>query len=57
MNAETVRTVVRVERRGHVGIVTIDRPERRNALNLQVKRDLVEHLEALASDDGVAAWC
>ena len=55
MNAETVRTVVRVERRGHVGIVTIDRPERRNALNLQVKRDLVEHLEALASDDAVSA--
>jgi enoyl-CoA hydratase/carnithine racemase len=55
MNAETLCPVVRCERRGRVGIVTIDRPERRNALNLQVKRDLVEQLEALASDDAVAA--
>ncbi|MDM0110915.1 enoyl-CoA hydratase-related protein [Variovorax sp. J22R133] len=55
MNAETIHPVVRVERRGRVGIVTIDRPERRNALNLQVKRDLVEHLEALARDDAIAA--
>ena len=32
---------VRLERRGRVGIVTIDRPERRNALNLQVKAGIV----------------
>lgn len=40
---------------GAVGIVTIERPERRNALNLQVKQEIVEHVQALAQDSGVAA--
>jgi len=39
---------------GRVGIVTIARPERRNALNLQVKQEIVGHLQALADDAGVA---
>lgn len=42
-------------RQGRVGIVTIDRPERRNALNLQVKRDIVSHLDRLGQDAQVAA--
>ena len=42
MGAEPWLTVVRSERQGRVGIVTIDRPERRNALNLQVKQELVD---------------
>jgi enoyl-CoA hydratase len=46
---------VRVEKQGAVGIVTIVRPERRNALNLQVKQEIVDHLEALARDADVAA--
>lgn len=46
---------VRAETQGRVGIVTIARPQRRNALNLQVKRELVEHLHALAQDADVAA--
>lgn len=45
---------VRMDRRGRVGIVTICRPERRNALNLQVKRELVEVLQVLADDPAVA---
>ena len=45
---------VRAERQGRVGIVTIARPERRNALNLQVKLEIVNHLQALAGDDEVA---
>ena len=45
---------VRIEHRGRVGIVTIARPARRNALNLQVKREVVDHLQALAQDPGVA---
>ncbi len=36
-------------RQGRVGIVTIDRPERRNALNLQVKQEIVERLAGLGS--------
>ena len=45
---------VRAERQGRVGIVTIARPERRNALNLQVKLEIVNHLQALARDGEVA---
>ncbi|MBK1687213.1 enoyl-CoA hydratase-related protein [Rubrivivax gelatinosus] len=41
-------------RQGRVGLVTIDRPERRNALNLQVKREIVESLQGHAADDEVA---
>lgn len=46
---------VRQEKRGPVGIVTIQRPERRNALNLQVKQDVEAALIALAQDAEVAA--
>jgi len=47
--------LVRVEKRGPVGIVTIIRPERRNALNLQVKQEIVDHMLRLADDADVAA--
>jgi enoyl-CoA hydratase/carnithine racemase len=47
-------TVVRSERRGAVGVITIARPERRNALNLQVKQELVEQLTAMELDAEVA---
>ena len=47
--------LVRIEKQGRVGIVTIVRPERRNALNLQVKQEIVDHLQALALDADVAA--
>jgi enoyl-CoA hydratase/carnithine racemase len=46
--------LVRSERRGAVGVITIARPERRNALNLQVKQDLVEQLTAMEIDVDVA---
>lgn len=36
--------LVHTEKHGRVGIITIARPERRNALNLQVKQEIVEHL-------------
>lgn len=47
--------LVRSETQGPVGIVTIDRPERRNALNLAVKQAIVRELRALEADDAVAA--
>jgi len=47
--------LVRVEKQGPVGIVTIARPERRNALNLQVKQEIVDHMLGLAQDADVAA--
>jgi enoyl-CoA hydratase/carnithine racemase len=49
------KTWVHLRRQGHTGIVTIARPERRNALNLQVKQEIVAHLQTLAADDEVAA--
>lgn len=47
-------TLVRCERRGAVGILTIDRPARRNALNLQVKREIVDGLARFEADAQVA---
>lgn len=45
---------VQSHRQGPVGVITIARPERRNALDLQVKRALVERLQAFNADDEVA---
>ena len=45
---------VGAEKRGRVGVITIARPVRRNALNLQVKQELVAHLRAFAEDADVA---
>jgi enoyl-CoA hydratase len=46
---------VRLQRRDRVGIITIARPQRRNALNLQVKQEIVEQLRALNGDAAIAA--
>lgn len=42
-------------RQGPVGIVVIERPERRNALSLQVKQEIVAGLQELANVGEVAA--
>lgn len=55
MNLESMPVVVRSERHGRVGILTIDRPERRNALNLQVKQEIIDQLKALEQDPGISA--
>lgn len=49
MSYETLR----VDREDAVGIVTIDRPEKRNALNAAVRRELVEAVRELSADDSV----
>ncbi|MGI9189221.1 MAG: enoyl-CoA hydratase/isomerase family protein [Longimicrobiaceae bacterium] len=46
MSYETLR----VESENGVAIVTIDRPEKRNALNAAVRRELLEALDALRED-------
>jgi enoyl-CoA hydratase len=46
-------SAVRVERDGDLAIVTIDRPEKMNALNAEVVRDLGKAFDALADDAGV----
>jgi enoyl-CoA hydratase len=42
-----------VERRGAVGIVTINRPEKRNALNIQTRAEGAAILDELRADDSV----
>jgi enoyl-CoA hydratase len=49
-----VADLVSARRQGRVGIVSISRPERRNALNLQVKQEIVDRVEAFARDGSVA---
>ena len=46
---------IRVERRGRVGWITLDRPAALNALNPQLIGELVEAASAFDRDDGVAA--
>jgi len=46
---------VQVQKLGRIAVVTINRPERRNALNLQVKQEIVDHLKTLALDADVCA--
>lgn len=45
--------VVLVERTAGVGLVTLNRPEKRNALSLEVRALLAQAFEDLAADDGV----
>lgn len=47
--------LVHVEVLDRVGVLTITRPEQRNALNLQVKRELVDGLRHLAGNEDVGA--
>jgi enoyl-CoA hydratase len=44
---------VKIERDSRVATLVIDRPEKRNALNAVVRRELVEALEALRHDEAV----
>ena len=43
--------LVTVERDGAAAVVTLNRPEKRNALSLELRARVTEELEALASDD------
>jgi enoyl-CoA hydratase len=45
-----VTSVVRVERDGAVAILTVDRPEKRNALNAAVRAELIAALDELRGD-------
>ena len=43
--------VLRVETADRIATLTIDRPQKRNALNAQVRREIVEALDALRDED------
>ncbi|HYO99988.1 MAG TPA: enoyl-CoA hydratase/isomerase family protein, partial [Pyrinomonadaceae bacterium] len=42
-----------IERRGRVAIITINRPEKRNALNIQTRAEGAAALEELRNDEAV----
>lgn len=44
---------IRLERDGAVATITVDRPEKRNALNAAVRREIIEALDALRANDAV----
>ena len=44
---------LKLETADAVATITIDRPEKRNALNTQVRRELLEALDAIEADDAV----
>jgi enoyl-CoA hydratase len=50
-----VSGVLSVEQRGEVALVTLDRPEKRNALSIELREELWKAFDRLGSDDGVAA--
>jgi enoyl-CoA hydratase len=45
--------MILIEKRGSVGLVTLNRPEARNALNNQLLHELMEALEAFDNDEAV----
>src|SRR5512140_231788 len=47
--------MILTEKRGNVGLVTLNRPEARNALNQQLLHELMDALEELDRDDQVGA--
>ena len=46
---------IRTEREGRVAVVTLDDPQRRNALNLELCGELAATMDQLEGDDGVGA--
>lgn len=47
--------MILVERRGRVGLVTLNRPQAMNALNNQLMNEVMDALEAFDADDAVGA--
>ena len=44
-----------LERRGHVAVLTLNRPDRLNAISLELRRDVEQAVAALKADDEVRA--
>ena len=48
------RSIATLERDGRIAYVTMNRPEKRNALSVEMMESLVEHFRAVGRDDDVA---
>jgi enoyl-CoA hydratase/carnithine racemase len=48
-----VADLLSIERRGELAVVTLRRPEKRNALSIELRRELADAFGALSSDEGV----
>ena len=48
-------TSILVETRGHVGLITLNRPQALNALNNQLMREVMDALDAFDKDDDIGA--
>src|SRR5215207_6254888 len=46
--------LVLVEKRGPVGLLTLNRPEKHNAMSSALTRELIAGLDAFAADDEIA---
>jgi enoyl-CoA hydratase len=51
----TATELVRVERDGGVGLVVLNRPEKRNALDIAMRRAIADAVTALDNDDAIRA--
>lgn len=50
-----MEAAVLMEKEGRVAILTINRPDKANALNEQVRNETLTHLEAIQNDDSIGA--
>src|SRR5262245_66458748 len=50
-----VSGVLSVEHRREVALVTLNRPEKRNALSIELREELWKAFEKIGSDDGIAS--
>lgn len=55
MTTEAASEVLTLERRGRVGVVTLNRPDRLNALNQELHARLLEAVDEVRDDDGIWA--
>ena len=51
----TMPELIKVEKKGRVGLITLDRPKQLNALNAQLMQELGAALQAFDADEGVGA--
>ena len=54
---ETTMSEVLRERQGHIEILTINRPEARNAINGAVATAFRDAFDELENDDDAGSWC